>query len=638
MNMKKNSIISAAVFSLLAVMLFATGCKKQEETKVPMVTILDNSEAIGSNTAVLYAEVTDNGGAVITERGFCYGKTGSAFDTVLCAEGADLFSVELSNLTPMTSYTCKAFAGDEAGRGYSSELRFTTEIDTVPRVKTWYVQEITHCSAVASGQVLGSGGQTVEECGICYGTESLPTVDDMRIMAGSGEDPFDCQLTDLLSETKYYVRAYVVCTKGVYYGGQVEFETDVLPMEVRTVGVSEVTATRAKAEGEVIRDGGSEVKECGFCWGTEHQPTIDGLHIKAGIGVGAFSSYFSGLERGRTHYLRAYAVNMKGVSYGEEVEFVPDDSSVPWPGGTLPGLFSVGPDRQVRFSQGNLQYFPDENMWRFAERQWDFVGGKIEDPQLGIMDVGTVFANGVKCDNTMTWKYYEGWIDLFGWGTSGWNNGNEYYRPFDYASYAFNGSAYGPRGNFDLTGDYAEADWGVHNTISNGGSRRWRTPTVDEISYLLTERVTPSGMLFASAIVGDVRGLILLPDNWEASVYPLNAVNEYCSYNSNMIAGREWLEVLEPAGAVFLPAGGARFQLSWYEGIYFDWNNNEDFLPGPWEFSPNQIGGSYWTTTQRGVSIANALVVFSYGSMGAFTIKTEARRCNGRSVRLISDE
>ena len=638
MNMKKNSIISAAVFSLLAVMLFATGCKKQEETKVPMVTILDNSEAIGSNTAVLYAEVTDNGGAVITERGFCYGKTGSAFDTVLCAEGADLFSVELSNLTPMTSYTCKAFAGDEAGRGYSSELRFTTEIDTVPRVKTWYVQEITHCSAVASGQVLGSGGQTVEECGICYGTESLPTVDDMRIMAGSGEDPFDCQLTDLLSETKYYVRAYVVCTKGVYYGGQVEFETDVLPMEVRTVGVSEVTATRAKAEGEVIRDGGSEVKECGFCWGTEHQPTIDGLHIKAGIGMGAFSSYFSGLERGRTHYLRAYAVNMKGVSYGEEVEFVPDDSSVPWPGGTLPGLFSVGPDRQVRFSQGNLQYFPDENMWRFAERQWDFVGGKIEDPQLGIMDVGTVFANGVKCDNTMTWKYYEGWIDLFGWGTSGWNNGNEYYRPFDYASYAFNGSAYGPRGNFDLTGDYAEADWGVHNTISNGGSRRWRTPTVDEISYLLTERVTPSGMLFASAIVGDVRGLILLPDNWEASVYPLNAVNEYCSYNSNMIAGREWLEVLEPAGAVFLPAGGARFQLSWYEGIYFDWNNNEDFLPGPWEFSPNQIGGSYWTTTQRGVSIANALVVFSYGSMGAFTIKTEARRCNGRSVRLISDE
>ena len=640
MNMKKNSIISAAVFSLLAVMLFATGCKKQEETKVPMVTILDNSEAIGSNTAVLYAEVTDNGGAVITERGFCYGKTGSAFDTVLCDEGADLFSVELSNLTPMTSYTCKAFAGNEAGRGYSSELRFTTEIDTVPRVKTWYVQEVTHCSAVASGQVLGSGGQTVEECGICYGTESLPTVDDMRIMAGSGEGPFDCQLTDLLSETKYYVRAYVVCTKGVYYGGQVEFETDVLPMEVRTVGVSEVTATRAKAEGEVIRDGGSEVKECGFCWGTEHQPTIDGLHIKAGIGVGAFSSYFSGLERGRTHYLRAYAVNMKGVSYGEEVEFVPDDSSVPWPGGTLPGLFSVSPDRQVRFSQGNLQYFPDDNMWRFAERQWDFVGGKIEDPQLGMMDVGTVFANGVKCDNTMTWKYYEGWIDLFGWGTSGWNNGNEYYRPFDYASYAFNGSSYGPRGNFDLTGDYAEADWGIHNTISNGGSRRWRTPTVDEISYLLTERETPSGMLFASAFVGDVRGLILLPDNWEASVYPLNAVNEYCSYNSNMIAAREWLEVLEPAGAVFLPAGGVRFQYTGYEGIYFEWNNNEDFyfLSGPPMFSPNQIGGSYWTTTQSGMSIANALVIFSYESMGSFVINTEARRCNGRSVRLISDE
>ena len=107
-----------------------------------------------------------------------------------------------------------------------------------------------------------------------------------------------------------------------------------------------------------------------------------------------------------------------------------------------------------------------------------------------------------------------------------------------------------------------------------------------------------------------------------------------------MIAAREWLEVLEPAGAVFLPAGGVRFQYTGYEGIYFDWNNNEDFyfLSGPPMFSPNQIGGSYWTTTQSGMSIANALVIFSYESMGSFVINTEARRCNGRSVRLISDE
>ena len=190
-------------------------------------------------------------------------------------------------------------------------------------------------------------------------------------------------------------------------------------MEVLTGWVSDVTATRVKAEGKVVRDGGLEVTECGFCWGTEHEPTIEGFHIKVSVGLGKFSGYFSGLERGRTHYVRAYAVNEEGVAYGEEVEFVPDDHFSTWAQGTLPGLFSISEDRQIRFSQGNLQYCTDGNQWRFAEKHWDFVGGPFTTGVVGEMNIGTVYANGAKCDNTMVSQYYEGWIDLFGWGTSG---------------------------------------------------------------------------------------------------------------------------------------------------------------------------------------------------------------------------
>ena len=67
------------------------------------------------------------------------------------------------------------------------------------------------------------------------------------------------------------------------------------------------------------------------------------------------------------------------------------------------------------------------------------------------MNLGTVYVNGVKCDNTLTGRYYAGWTDLFGWGTSGWNNGNVYYHPYDYADMVFN--FFGPIGYFDLTGD-----------------------------------------------------------------------------------------------------------------------------------------------------------------------------------------
>ena len=341
--------------------------------------------------------------------------------------------------------------------------------------------------------------------------------------------------------------------------------------------------------------------------------------------------------------MRAYAINEKGVAYGEEVEFLPDDSFMPWSNGVSPGLFSVGENRQVRFSQGNLQYYPDDNKWRFAEHQWDFVGGPCWGEGFGDMNVGTVYVDGIKCDNTKVFRYYPGWIDLFGWGTSGWNTGNKYYRPYDFIGFQYEngfygGSLYGPPGNYDLAGDYAQADWGVHNTITNGGSRQWRTPATDEFLYLLTERHTPSGIRFAMAAVAGVRGLVVLPDDWNESIYYLRMANVICYYTTNVITAGEWLEVLEPAGAVFLPAGGERYQYAGYEGIYFDWFDNEY---DTWPFTSFYISGSYWTASQGiGVDNAFALKILGYDidpyyEAGFIGCKSRYR---GYSVRLISDE
>lgn len=632
--MKTNYTIATAAVLLLVAMMSATGCKKPKEAVVPMVAMVESSVDVGYNSALLYAEVVDDGGAAVTKRGFCYGKTGSAMDTLICGEGSESFSIELTGLSPLTDYVCQAFAKNEAGYGYSSEFRFTTVSDTVPRVKTFDVRDITYCSAVVSGQVLNSGGQEVIERGICYSTEPQPSVDDSCVAGGSGVGPYDCHLKGLLADTRYYYRAYAVCTNGVYYGFEKAFYTMVLPMEVITGWVSDVTATRAMAEGKVVRDGGYEVTECGFCWGTEHEPTIEGLHIKASVGLGRFSCHFSGLERGRTHYVRAYAINEEGVAYGGEVEFVPDDSSSPWPQGTLPGLFSISEGHQVRFSQGNLQYYPDDLIWRFAEKQWDFVGGSYKVEQIGEINIGTVYANGEKCDNTMAYNCYAGWIDLFGWGTSGWNNGNTYYHPYDHvchiSEWGFTPDApyYGPSGHFDLTGEYAHADWGVHNTISNGGSRQWRTLSADEFMYLFVKRDTPSGILCAKAVVTGVPGLIVLPDDWNESTYSFNGVNGDGYYYSNIITGEEWLNVLEPAGAVFLPVTGSRYQEVGSNEITYC--NDTDALGIPY-FT------CYWTTTQA--QLESACVFSFYDSWPIDDLSVIGMwRCFGCPVRLVSDE
>lgn len=270
------------------------------------------------------------------------------------------------------------------------------------------------------------------------------------------------------------------------------------------------------------------------------------------------------------------------------------------PEGAVNGKFTINSDGdQVFFSNGNLQYNPYEGIWRFAENQTDYIG------------------NG---NTNIVYGYeYDGWLDLFGWGTSGWNNGNIYYRPFyyEYVDNPSHGFGYGPTDNtnydYDLTGAYAEADWGVYNAISNGGNQAglWRTLTQPEWDYVLNTRATPSGIRYAKARVKYVNGVILVPDNWNPSYYTLNSTNTYnANYTTNEITAADWAN-LQSHGAVFLPAAGLRVGTD-YGSYGYD--------------------GKYWSATHYSTYYANHLYFHNNG-LGI----TGYYRYEGRSVRLVHD-
>ena len=131
----------------------------------------------------------------------------------------------------------------------------------------------------------------------------------------------------------------------------------------------------------------------------------------------------------------------------------------PLPEGALPGKFSIAAHDTVYFSQGNLCYQASSRTWRFATHQYDMV-----------------------CrDNENISSSYSDWIDLFGWGTSGWNSRATAYQPW---STSTDNTHYYPgrSKNNALTGSYARADWGVYNAISNGGNTagQWRVLSRDE--------------------------------------------------------------------------------------------------------------------------------------------------------------
>ena len=163
------------------------------------------------------------------------------------------------------------------------------------------------------------------------------------------------------------------------------------------------------------------------------------------------------------------------------------------PTGAINGLFSVREDIQIYFSQGNLQYQASTDTWRFAENQWDYVGTK--NPSFG--EAGGTVAGS---DNTNISPTYDGWIDLFGWGTSGYNHGAVCYQPWSISTEDNDYYVYG--GMYHLCDQTGQADWG-YNAISNGGNAEnngWRTLTSEEWKYAPTITIVTSDHLCVSSI------------------------------------------------------------------------------------------------------------------------------------------
>lgn len=384
-------------------------------------------------------------------------------------------------------------------------------------------------------------------------------------------DSIKVTLRDLKPKTWYYYQFKFY--NGVnYMTTEVKsFKTlfkDALPTVI-TGMVTDIGPTTALCSGEVVSDGNLPVTKRGVCWCFHPQPVIeDDSHTIEGQGVGEYESFMEYLLPNTTYYVRAYASNSKGTSYGEDRMFNTKENLPEGPEGAINALFSVNEDGdKVYFSKGNLQYQATTNTWRFAEKQWDFVGS-TEDLNQG--PAGTI----VGSSNHLISPTYKGWIDLFGWGTSGYNHGSVCYQPWSATVYVSDYVAYGFINN-DLSDETGKADWG-YNAISNGGNveNMWRTLSMGEWSYLLETRNTSSGMRYAKAIVNDIQGIILFPDDWNSVVYEFNSVNTAnASYSDNIISMSLWVSTFETNGAVFLPGAGSRYlttcDFSDHNGLYW---------------------------------------------------------------------
>lgn len=115
-----------------------------------------------------------------------------------------------------------------------------------------------------------------------------------------------------------YAKFSVRCIRDEASGGGSTSAT--LPI-ITTNPAINITATTATSGGNVTSDGGASVSARGICWSIAPNPSIADSHTNDGDNTGSFTTTMTGLQENTTYYIRAYATNSVGTSYGEEISF-----------------------------------------------------------------------------------------------------------------------------------------------------------------------------------------------------------------------------------------------------------------------------------------------------------------------------
>lgn len=139
----------------------------------------------------------------------------------------------------------------------------------------------------------------------------------MEAQCDCGIGNYTASITELMENTMYYYRAYMVWANDTVFGEVMSFTT--MGSMVHTNEATDVYVAIATLSGSVIAPDDSIINRRGFLYGTDSCNLPHDIYC--GTGIGVYAHELIGLQLGTTYYYRAYAVNDDYTSYGELMSF-----------------------------------------------------------------------------------------------------------------------------------------------------------------------------------------------------------------------------------------------------------------------------------------------------------------------------
>lgn len=296
---------------------------------------------IEDNTLFVKASISSSGRLEIDDKGFCIGKNAQpTINDIKISRGSGLdpyeAKISLVDLDASTTYYIRPYATNSKGTGYGTEFTYTTE-SGLPNVGSghyrysgytltmlfdehFYDSDIEATSVTMHGYLFDNGGFDIIELGFCWDQNGNPSVDtDKKYIVSNEVGTYHITIQNLSPNTHYYYRAYAKNKNGVVYGELGEFTTKDGSPTVETSQVK-IGTTLIECYGNVIKDGGFSILRRGFCYNTHSKPTLDDKFVECNSNdIGEYCISIYNLEGGTTYYVRAFAENSQGISYGEEV-------------------------------------------------------------------------------------------------------------------------------------------------------------------------------------------------------------------------------------------------------------------------------------------------------------------------------